>query len=162
MGGRMPLSFSPCPLPTDFLFFVAEASIAIEQAHPDRLLDEQVLRRLIRHVAAEEQGTLGMLSIVLTDHDTVRALNRTYLDHDYVTDVLSFDLSDAPDRIEGEIYVDLDTAAERHSEFGTTFDEEVYRYVVHGLLHLFGYDDRTPPEKAAMRRLEDAYLAAVR
>lgn len=151
----------PVALPDRSSFLVAEASITVEQAHAHRHLDEHLLRRLIRHVAAEEHGTLGTLSVVLADHDTVHTLNREYLDHDYVTDVLSFDLSDTPERIEGEIYVDLDTAAERHHEFSATFEEEACRYVVHGLLHLFGYDDRTPAERATMRRLEDAYLAAL-
>lgn len=141
---------------------VPDASIVIEQAHPHLRIDIHVLRQLINHVATEEGNTLGTLSVVLADHDTVLALNREYLDHDYVTDVLSFDLSDTPDRIDGEIYVDLDTAAERHDEFGATFEEEARRYVVHGLLHLIGYDDATPAEKAAMRRLENRYLNAVR
>lgn len=138
-----------------------DAPITIEQVHADLHLDEQLLRQLIRHVAEAERCSLGTLSVVLADHETVLPLNREYLDHDYHTDVLSFDLSDAPDRIDGEIYVDLDTAAERHDEFGATFEEEAYRYVVHGLLHLIGYDDGTPDETAAMRRLEDRYLEAV-
>lgn len=141
---------------------VPDASIVIEQVHPHLRIDVRLLRQLINHVTTEEGHPIGTLSVVLADHDTVLALNREYLDHDYVTDVLSFDLSDTPDRIDGEIYVDLDTAAERHDEFGATFEEEACRYVVHGLLHLIGYDDATPADKAAMRRLEDRYLDAVR
>ncbi len=137
-------------------------TIAIEQVHPHLRLHEPTLRSLIRHVAAEEGGTLGTLTVVLADHETVLTLNRTYLDHDYITDVLAFDLSDTPDRLDGEIYVDLDTAAERHDEFGATFEDEALRYVVHGLLHLLGYDDDSPAGKAAMRRLENEYLAAIR
>lgn len=138
------------------------APIVIEHIHPRLRLDESALRTLIRHVLAEENGSLDTLNVVLADHDTVLALNRSYLDHDYVTDVLAFDLSDASERIDGEIYVDLDTAAERHDEFGATFEEEASRYVVHGLLHLLGHDDGSPAGKAAMRRLENKYLAAVR
>ena len=99
------------------------------------------------------------LSVVLADHATVLALNQTYLAHDYLTDVLSFDLrEDETETVEGEIYIDLDTAVERHSEFGTSFIKEVYRYAVHGLLHLIGYDDATPEMKAQMRALENRYL----
>ena len=136
------------------------ASISIEQIHPERHLDEEALRALLQTVADAEQCTLGTVTVVLTDHETVLSLNRDYLGHDYLTDVLSFDLSEHPDRVDGEIYVDLDTAAERHKEFDTTFEEEAYRYVTHGLLHLIGYDDGTPDEQATMRRLEDRYLAA--
>ncbi len=142
----------------------AAASLLIEQAHPTLHVPEKALRPLIRRVLKEEGYTLGYLGVVLADHATVLDLNRTYLDHDYHTDVLSFLLSETEeDRIlDGEVYVDLDTAAERHAEFGASFEEEVQRYVVHGLLHLLGYDDATPAEKQAMHAREDHYLALVR
>lgn len=98
---------------------------------------------------------------MLSDHATVHELNRDFLSHDYETDVLSFPLSDNPDTsvVDGEVYVDLDTAHERCSEFGVTFKAETYRYVVHGLLHLLGYEDDTPALKNEMRQKEDFYLA---
>lgn len=135
-------------------------SLSIEQAHPDRRLDDEPLRALLHTIAAKEDCTLGAVTVVLADHETVLRLNRNYLDHDYLTDVLSFDLSEGPERVDGEIYVDLDTAAERHAEFDTTFEREVHRYAAHGLLHLIGYDDSSPEEQALMRRLEDRYLSA--
>lgn len=124
---------------------------------------------MIRHVVEAEGTSLAHLSLVLTDHDTVRRLNRSYLDHDYDTDVLSFSLREGPalsseasgEGIEGEVYVDLDTAAERHDEFDTSFEREAYRYVVHGLLHLVGYDDAQPSGQDKMREKEDQYLNAV-
>lgn len=89
-------------------------------------------------------------------------LNREYLDHDYHTDVLAFDLSGSePDVVEGEVYVDLDTAQERHDEFDATFETEAYRYAVHGTLHLIGYDDADDADAATMRTLEDHYLDAL-
>lgn len=132
--------------------------LVIEQEHPNRRLDEEALRRLVEHVLAEEAVRLHYLGIVLADHATVLELNQTYLDHDYLTDVLSFPLSTDTGVVDGEVYVDLDTAAERHAEFGGTFEDEAFRYVVHGLLHLIGYDDATADEKAAMHELEDRYL----
>ena len=135
--------------------------LMIEQAHPALAIDEKALARLLYHVISTEGARLNYLGIVLTDHATVLDLNRTYLQHDYLTDVLSFSLADedAEGVVDGEVYVDMDTARERHAEFDTSFEEEVRRYVVHGLLHLLGYDDATPDEKAAMRRLEDHYLS---
>lgn len=127
--------------------------------HPTRTVDESRLETLVRDVVQGEALELRHVSIVCGDHDTVRQLNREYLDHDYNTDVLSFSLSDAEDVVEGEVYVDLDTASERHEEFGATFHEEVARYVVHGVLHLTGYDDATEPQKLHMRELEDVYLS---
>jgi len=138
----------------------ATPPLSIEQAHPERHLDDEPLRALLRTIATEEDCTLGAVTVVLADHETVLRLNRDYLGHDYLTDVLSFDLSESSERVDGEIYVDLDTAAERHAEFDTTFEREVHRYAAHGLLHLIGYDDSSPEERALMRRLEDRYLSA--
>lgn len=137
------------------------AALHIEHTHPDLALEEPALRTLIHHILAAEECTLHRLNVVLADHDTVLALNREYLNHDYITDVLSFDLSDSSEYVEGDIYVDLDTAAERHDEFGASFAQEATRYVVHGLLHLIGYTDRTPEERATMRTLENRYLAVL-
>jgi len=145
-------------------------SLSIEQDHPSRGLDDTVLRRVVRHVLDAEGAALLHLSVVLSDHDTVRRLNRSYLDHDYNTDVLSFPLregtspvqTDTEDPVvEGEVYVDLDTAAERHADFDTSFDREACRYVIHGLLHLIGYDDATAAAQERMREKEDQYLGAI-
>lgn len=136
-------------------------NLVLENLHPVYRIDKGAVRRLVQQVLAAEHVEARYVGVILADHATVRDLNRTWLQHDYDTDVVSFRLS-APDQpLEGEVYVDLDTAAERHAEFGATFAAEAGRYVVHGLLHLVGYDDATPPEKAAMHALEDRYLALV-
>lgn len=141
-------------------------TLSIEHDHPSLSLDDSTLKRLVHHVIEEEDGSLVHLSLVLTDHATVRELNRSYLDHDYNTDVLSFSLGPEETEgrrtpVEGEVYVDLDTARERHEEFNTTFEREAYRYVVHGILHLLGHDDRTESGRETMRTKEDQYLADV-
>ncbi|MDQ7040029.1 MAG: rRNA maturation RNase YbeY [Rhodothermus sp.] len=136
-------------------------ALEIMQVHPSRRLPNALLRRLVQIVLDSEQAHLRYLSLVLADHATVRALNRAYLGHDYDTDVLSFPLTEEPGVVAGEIYVDLDMAAERHAEFGATFTQEACRYVVHGLLHLLGYDDTTPETRARMHQREDHYLKAV-
>jgi rRNA maturation RNase YbeY len=139
-------------------------ALAIEHDHPSLALDEKTLDRLVRYTVDAEGASLVHVSLVLTDHETVRRLNQDYLDHDYNTDVLSFSLraeDEATDAVEGEVYVDLDTAAERHEEFDTSFEREAYRYVVHGVLHLLGYDDATESGQEAMRVQEDDVLDAV-
>lgn len=148
------------------LFFSAPVypeDLSIEQDHPTLSLDEETLDRLIRHLVAVEEATLVHVSVVLSNHATVRRLNREYLDHDYNTDVLSFPLNETEsgDAAEGEVYVDLDTADERHKEFDTSFEREAYRYVVHGVLHLLGYDDATESGRQTMRAREDQILDAV-
>jgi len=157
--------------------------LAIEQDHPSHRLNEGALRTVIQQVLDAEEASLLHLSVVLTGHDTVRRLNQSYLDHEYNTDVLSFSLrsTSAPfhvgeeaaestpgervtdggkTAVEGEVYVDLDTAAERHEEFEASFEAEAYRYVIHGVLHLVGHDDATDAGQAAMREREDRYLSA--
>jgi rRNA maturation RNase YbeY len=126
-------------------------------------VDEDTIERLVQHVVEAEDASLVHVGVVLSNHETVRRLNETYLDHDYNTDVISFSLqeNESPDAVEGEVYVDLDTAAERHEEFDTTFERETYRYVVHGVLHLLGYDDATDEGQSTMRKREDTYLDAV-
>ena len=134
--------------------------VFIEQVHPTLRLDEAALRQRIDAVLRGEEQTVRYLGIILADHATVLELNRTYLAHDYLTDVLSFPLGEPDDDVlDGEVYVDLDTAAERCAEFGTTFEDEATRYVVHGLLHLCGYDDASDDARRRMRALEDQYLS---
>lgn len=133
--------------------------------HPSRTLDTGRLLCALAALLDGEGRAAEDVTLVLTDHATVRELNAEYLRHDYDTDVLSFWLGDedAPEDapLVGEVYVDLDTAAERCAEFGTDYEAEAVRYALHGTLHLCGYDDATPEEKAEMHRLEDRYLGAL-
>jgi rRNA maturation RNase YbeY len=138
---------------------VEPARLEIALDHPTRTLDTDRLAHLLMQVIGAEGGTLESLSVVLTDHETVHSLNRDFLAHDYETDVIAFPLGEGTAKeVDGEIYVDLDTAHERCAEFNSTFEQEAARYAVHGLLHLLGYDDATPDGKQTMRDREDAHL----
>lgn len=141
--------------------FAADAGgISIAVQHPSIEFPAERCRRLLERVLDAEDVAQRRVLVVLADHPTVLDINRRFLDHDYHTDVLAFDYGAAAGAVEGEIYVDLDTAAERHDEFGAGFEEEVLRYAVHGLLHLVGYSDKTAAGKAEMQALEDRYLDA--
>jgi probable rRNA maturation factor len=124
-------------------------------------LSEERIARAVESVVRGEGRQSGDISIVLTGHEVVLDLNRQFLEHDYHTDVLAFPLSEDLDVVEGEVYVDVETARERHAEFGASFESEVLRYVIHGVLHLCGHDDSTDEGKHAMSVLEDRYLARV-
>ena len=123
--------------------------IEIVEDHPSLRTDVARLQRRLEAALAGEGREAGDVTVVLAARADVLDLNRAYLDHDYATDVLSFWLGadDGSGPVEGEVYVDLDTAQERCVEFGATFDDEVARYALHGLLHLCGYDDATPELK---------------
>ncbi|PAP81197.1 rRNA maturation RNase YbeY [Rubrivirga sp. SAORIC476] len=139
-----------------------EDTVEVHQAHDTRRLDEDAVRAVVAAVCAGEGAEAESVGIILGDHALVHELNREWLGHDYETDVVSFTLDeDAQARgvLDGEVYVDLDTAAERAPEFGVTPEHEALRYVAHGVLHLCGHDDATDGQRAAMRALEDRYLA---
>lgn len=127
--------------------------------HPHLSIPPDRLSHLLLSAARDEGAAIDDLSVILTGHETVLELNQAYLEHDFHTDVLAFDLSDEDGGpITGEIYVDLDTAFERHSEFDASFDDEAARYALHGLLHLVGYRDEDEESVQRIRALEDAYL----
>jgi probable rRNA maturation factor len=123
-------------------------------------VDPEFLARLARRVLAGAGVAAGSVSIALVDDATIRALNRRHLAHDWPTDVLSFRLSDAADPcLAGEIVVSGERAAALAREFSLDQQSELALYVVHGLLHLCGHDDRTASDAEAMRRQENEILA---
>jgi rRNA maturation RNase YbeY len=136
-----------------------EIRVSLDKVAEKREIDTRRLERLARHVFKSEGVAWSSLCIILTGHSRVRDLNRKFLNHDYDTDVLSFLIEEGEDGIEGEVYVDVETAAERYVEFGSTFQGEIERYVVHGVLHLAGHDDRGREARLRMQQLESKYLA---
>lgn len=123
-------------------------------------VDPDLLTSLLRDVVDNESDrSTALVSVILGPHALVRELNVAYLDHDYNTDVLAFNLSEGPHSpLEGEVYVDVETAHERHDEFDTTVAHEIARYAVHGVLHLLGHTDKTPEGQSEMRTIEDRYV----
>jgi rRNA maturation RNase YbeY len=97
--------------------------------------------------------------VVFTDDKVITKLNKEFLKHHYTTDVLSFGLSDESEsKLEGEVYVNVQQAKRQASEFGVSLLNEVGRLVVHGTLHLLGYNDDTPKKKSRMTKRENFYL----
>lgn len=132
--------------------------VTIEVEHSTLSVDPALCRRALLHVFESEKVKVDQVTLVQANHELVRDLNRKHLGHDFETDVLSFRYSEKDRSIEGEIYVDLDTALERCDEFGASFEAEVLRYTIHGALHLTGLADDTSEGKAAMHAIEDRHL----
>lgn len=99
----------------------------------------------------------GELSIVFCDDVFLHKLNLKFLNHDTLTDVISFDYC-VGDQIHGEIFISIDRVRENASEFNQTFDRELSRVIAHGVLHFCGYNDKSAPETALMRTKETFYL----
>ncbi len=132
--------------------------IADEQSHR---FDQQRLISAVELVLTDYGIQVAEISIAIVDDPAIRELNRTYLNHDYETDVISFLLDYAPDRefLAGQLIVSTDTAARLALELGIPMDHELLLYVVHGTLHLVGLDDTAPELAREMRIAEQEYLA---
>lgn len=114
--------------------------------------------RWLKMVAGSEIKTLGDISIIFCSDNYILDVNIRYLHHDYFTDVITFDYCEG-NKLSGDLFISIDSVRENAIEFGTDFDEELHRVIVHGLLHLIGYDDHTPEDQKVMRAKEDYYLS---
>jgi probable rRNA maturation factor len=133
-----------------------ELSLANNQlAHA---VDEERLLSAARRVLEDSSYASATISVAVVDDGTIHALNREFLAHDYPTDVLSFTLDDSAGHLDGEIVLSADTAATAANEYGTTATVEQLLYVIHGMLHLVGYDDIEPADAQRMRAAEQYYL----
>jgi len=134
-------------------------SIEACNQHPRLKTDLAPLRRAIESVLAEGGIERGYVSLAVVDDPTIHQLNRQFLSHDYPTDVLSFVLDASEGQLEGEIIVSSDTAARAAEQYGWTADDELLLYVIHGALHLIGYDDHEEADRQQMRSAERRHLA---
>jgi probable rRNA maturation factor len=138
----------------------AQIAIEISDTQGHLSIDTRALVRRAQTVLALENRLRASISIALVDNATIRDLNRAHLGHDWPTDVISFPLS-GPDEpvLAGELVVSAEMARAVAEAAGADPEAELALYVVHGLLHLCGYDDRDPVSSAAMRRRESEVLA---
>lgn len=136
-----------------------EVEVSDTQSHLK--VDPGALARLVREALAAEGVTRASVSVAVVDDATIRAVNRRHLGHDWATDVISFGgLSDPGEPgLCGELVVSAETAVAAARRAGVDAGDELALYVVHGLLHLCGYDDSAADDRDAMRRRESALLA---
>jgi rRNA maturation RNase YbeY len=113
----------------------------------------------IQSAIEAEKRKLQSLTFVFCSDVYLLGLNKQYLRHNTLTDILTFSLSEKEGVIEGEIYISIDRVKENAVKFNTTLDEELHRVMIHGVLHLIGYKDKGPADRALMREKEEAYLS---
>jgi probable rRNA maturation factor len=130
-------------------FFYEEVSRRIRHA-------EKVKKWLVDTIKKEGKEP-GDLNYIFCDDSFLYQLNTTYLKHETLTDVITFENTDNQ-RISGEIYISMERVEENAAEFNVSFEDEVHRVMLHGLLHLLEYTDSTVQEKTTMRFREDFYL----
>lgn len=116
------------------------------------------MSRWIKSVATQYGKRIGDIAYVFCDDERILEVNRQYLDHDYYTDIITFDYSQGQ-TLAGDVFVSVDTVSSNASRFGTAFEEELRRIMIHGILHLCGLKDKSDEERANMTRHEDLALA---
>ncbi|MDX1637248.1 MAG: rRNA maturation RNase YbeY [Balneolaceae bacterium] len=123
-------------------------------------IDLRIARKCISEVARQEACSFSMVEIVFVDETKIREVNINYLDHHYVTDIITFRYDEDPTDtdIEATLFSCAQRIAEQADEYGEDEETEFKRVLIHGLLHLAGYGDRTQTEQEKMRKREDFYL----
>jgi len=113
----------------------------------------------IKNVIKKERKRLHSLNYVFCSDKYLVMLNSQYLKHKTLTDILTFDYSIDPKSIYGEIYISIQQVKENAARYKEPFDKELHRVIIHGVLHLTGYKDKSVTDKALMRKKEEAYLS---
>lgn len=133
-------------------------SVTIHNDFDDKLkINKDAVCKLSTEVFKKENFNNSQIDIILTDKKFLNSLKKKYFNMDVFTDVMAFNLGDDKN-IDGEIYISIDDVLENSKLFSKTFNDEFKRVIIHGILHLCGYDDRTKKEKDNMTLLEEKYL----
>ena len=127
---------------------------------PCSLSNRTELKRFLLHISKKEKTKIETLDVIFCDDDYLHQLNVTHLNHDTLTDIITFDLSDSNQKAKtGELYISTTRVKENAKLFHTTFKRELHRVIFHGLLHLCGYKDKSKKDITMMRSKEEHYLA---
>lgn len=113
----------------------------------------------IRDTIIKEKGQPGDLNYIFCSDQYLLSINQQYLNHNTLTDIITFDYSEGGSVISGDIYISIERVEENARHFGVSLDEELHRVIIHGALHLLGYKDKKSGDKALMRKKEEAYLS---
>lgn len=116
------------------------------------------IKNWLKLVAESEVYTLGNVSVIFCSDNYILDINQRFLQHDYFTDIITFDYSEGS-KISGDLFISVDSVKENSIEYGTDFENELHRVIVHGILHLIGYDDHTDEDVRIMRSKENYYLS---
>lgn len=122
------------------------------------LSSEEQVGKWIEKVVVEESKELGALSVIFCSDDYLLEINKKHLDHDYYTDIITFDYTEGS-LVSGDLFISIDRTTENAKKLTVNELDELDRVIVHGTLHLLGYKDKTPTDKALMTEKEDYYLS---
>jgi probable rRNA maturation factor len=131
-------------------FFFLETTITLKERNR--------LKAFIAELFKKEKKTLGELNYIFCSDKHLLSINKEFLQHDFYTDILTFDLSETKSRVDGEVYISLDRVRDNAIVFMSSLNKEFHRVIFHGALHLCGYKDKSQKEETAMRAAENKYL----
>lgn len=121
-------------------------------------IDQAKVRDWVRNVAASYQKKVGEIAYFFCDDEKILEVNRQYLQHDYYTDIITFDYCEG-NKLSGDLFISLDTVRSNSELFGTDYNTELHRVIIHGILHLCGQNDKGPGEREQMEAAENRALA---
>lgn len=128
--------------------------------HATTLRNRGNLKNCIESLFKQEKRSLESLNYVFTSDADLLKINRQYLQHDYYTDIITFDLAAKGQPTQGDVYISVERVKDNARQLGISFYKELHRVIFHGALHLCGYGDKTAKEEKKMREMEDKYLDA--
>ena len=123
-------------------------------------LEKRKTNAWIKMVAEKYEKKIGEIAYIFCDDAKILEVNKTYLQHDYFTDIITFDYCEGA-VLNGDIFISLDTVRTNAQEFGVTFENELHRILIHGILHLCGQEDKTPEARLEMTRKENEALQMI-
>ena len=121
------------------------------------VIKKREISKWIKTVALKYGKTTDEISYIFCDDEKILEINKEYLKHDYYTDIISFDYSEG-EKISGDIFISIDTVKSNSQMYTTDYQDELYRVIIHGVLHLCGLDDSSEAEQKIMREAEDNAL----
>ena len=137
------------------ILFHTEAPLIFELEHQDKV------EAWLRSVITTEKHDLNLINYIFCTDEYIYQINMDYLQHDTYTDIITFDNSEEENELESDIFISIERIKENAQNLNIAFYTELHRVLVHGILHLVGYKDKTPTEAQKMREMEDFHLASI-
>jgi rRNA maturation RNase YbeY len=137
---------------------VSSGTIRFHELMKVALSNRTRLKDFLKKLMAREGKDLVSIDFIFCSDKYLQRINKEYLDHDDLTDIITFDLSESGTALTSEIYISVERVKENAAIFKSTFQKELHRVMFHGVLHLCGYGDKTSEQKLVMRGKEDEYL----